>query len=183
MNRKGFANMIRIILFVVVAGAVGYFAVTKRPTQLPSIEHQQPQNNAPAQPVVNTQPSSNSQALPKVTKPTGVFAGTRSKALDFIKSHSNVYDKVWKWEGFSYQRYTQFPNKEKEELNYQWFENNESEITKDEKGNTVVTWAWPFGCTMESIRSTGCYSLGFSVHFDDSSAPIYIRVIDIGGIE
>ncbi len=112
----------------------------------------------------------------------------RSKALDFIKSHSNIYDKVWVWEGFSYQNYMNLPNKE--ELNYQWFENNESEVSKDKNGNMVAMWTGLPGCkkidnVYKAERSDAdCYSLlKFSVYFDNASTPTRIKVMDIGGIE
>ena len=111
----------------------------------------------------------------------------RNKALGFIKNH-NIYDKAWKWEGFSYQNYTNLPNKE--ELNYQWFKNNESLVTEDENGNAVITWVGLPGCRKngniykDESSGTECYSLlKFSVYFDDTSTPMYIRVGDIGGIE
>ena len=189
MNRKDFINIvIGAVIAIIVIGAIGYFVAIKRPAQFLSIEHQESQNNAPAQPSVNTQSGSKSQAPTEVTKPTGVCDETRSKALDFIKSHSNIYDKAWEWDGFSYQNYTQLPNKE--EINYQWFENNESEIIKDEYGNTVVIWTGLPGCKKiggvykDESSGTGCYSLlEFAVHFDGNSTPMYIRVMDIGGIE
>lgn len=177
MNQKGFINIILAILFVAVVSVAGYAVFIKK-----SVTTEQSQPSA-------QNPSAPQSAVPRETaESAGVFGGTRDRALNFIKNHSNIYDTTWKWEGFSYQNYTNLPDKGK--LSYQWFTSNESETIKDEKGDMVVRWTGLPGCTKAGSvyknegSGTRCYSLlEFSVHFDSSATPMYIRVIDIGGTE
>ena len=56
MKRKGFVNILLVILVVILAGAVGYLTLVKKPTSQPAASEQsQVQNNAPTQPTVDNQ--------------------------------------------------------------------------------------------------------------------------------
>ena len=96
MNQKGFVNIIVIFLVVILAGAAGYFVLTKQPQNSPTNRPTESTNSSDKTPTESIQNAPESQPKP-VVKNEPV-----KKPVD---SNWKIYNKTNQWFGYS----TEYP--------------------------------------------------------------------------
>jgi len=96
MNKKGFVNIVLVIIIVVIIGAVGYFALIEKPTDQPTVSNQpspSKQNMPTNQTQTNTPQSESMSPIITDIKPSSVRVGSEVviTGKNFFQNRSSVF--------------------------------------------------------------------------------------------